>query len=160
MPKLNRAALSKSLFIRGMQCHRSLYQHKYFPERKNDLDASQEAKLATGNEVGELAQQLFPHVVLVPYEGLSIPSQLRLTSSLIENRVKTIYEASFQLAAPGSHAHRSIKSPSTRPPPIWQGRVCSFVPQGETYTLTKTSAIIVGSGNAVVTEAVSLMEGI
>ena len=96
LSKFKKAGLSKSLFIRGFQCHKSLYLHKFYPELKNQPDDTQLARFSSGDEVGELAREIFPGGVLVPYEGLSIQSQIRLTNSLIENGVKTIYEASFE----------------------------------------------------------------
>lgn len=94
MSQNQQAKLSKSLFNRGLQCHKSLYLHKHHPELRNQHLGSQ-GQLESGAEVGELARGLFPGGVLVPYDGLSVPSQLELTSSLIENGVKTIYEAAF-----------------------------------------------------------------
>jgi len=96
MATQKQSRLSKSLFSRGLQCHKSLYLHKFHPELNNQLSNSQHGRLKSGNEVGELARQLFPGGILVPYENLSIPAQLELTSSLIDNGVKTIYEASFE----------------------------------------------------------------
>ena len=52
--------LSKSLFIRGLQCHKSLYLHKYHPELKDEISEEQEAKFQTGINVGIYAQKLFP----------------------------------------------------------------------------------------------------
>ena len=95
MSTRQQSGLSKSLFIRGLQCHRSLYLHKNHPELKSQLSNTQQVIFRSGDEVGELARQIFPCGVLVPYEGLSIASQIRLTNSLIDNGVKTIYEASF-----------------------------------------------------------------
>jgi len=52
--------LSKSLYIRGLQCHKSLYLHKYQPELKDGMSGEQEALFNTGHEVGDYAKQLFP----------------------------------------------------------------------------------------------------
>lgn len=94
MSNKQKARLSKSLFNRGLQCHKSLFLRKYHPELRNQQLESQ-GQLETGTEVGELARGLFPGGVLVPYEGLSVSSQIELTNSLIENGVKIIYEAAF-----------------------------------------------------------------
>jgi len=59
--------LSKSLFIRGLQCHKSLYLHRYYPELKDAIPPSREAVFETGAEVGIVAQSLFPGGVNVPY---------------------------------------------------------------------------------------------
>ncbi len=87
--------LSKSLFIRGLQCHKSLYLHKHHPEWKDEMSESQESLFQMGTDVGILARELFPGGVEVPYEGLSKPAQLDLTQSLIKEGKTTLYEAAF-----------------------------------------------------------------
>jgi hypothetical protein len=87
--------LSKSLFIRGLQCHKSLYLQKYRPELKDELTKEKENLFSTGHEVGKLAQNLFPGGIEVPYEGLSHSEQLMMTQSLIKEGHDTIYEAAF-----------------------------------------------------------------
>lgn len=87
--------LSKSLFIRGLQCHKSLYLHKYHPELKDEVSEEQEAFFASGQEVGLLARDLFPGGVEVPYEDLSHSDQLARTSKEIQKGMDTIYEAAF-----------------------------------------------------------------
>jgi len=87
--------LSKSLFIRGLQCHKSLYLHRYHPELKDAIPPSREAVFETGTEVGIVAQSLFPGGVNVPYEQ-SLENQTELTKDAIEKGAETIYEASFQ----------------------------------------------------------------
>ena len=88
--------LSKSLIIRGLQCHKSLYLHKYHPELKDDIPPSREAVFETGTEVGILARGLFPGGINIPYERDGIKKQAELTKHAIEKGISTIYEASFQ----------------------------------------------------------------
>lgn len=87
--------LSKSLFIRGLQCHKSLHLQKYRPELKEEVSEETQLRFDMGYDVGSLAQQLFPGGVIVPYEGLSHSEQVDMTQSLIERGVDTIYEATF-----------------------------------------------------------------
>jgi hypothetical protein len=91
-----RTGLSKSQFLRGMQCHKSLYLFKYKPELLGEISASQLAVFENGKKVGTLAQSLFPGGVEIPYEGLSIPEQIAMTRKEINAGTKTIYEASFE----------------------------------------------------------------
>lgn len=93
--QLETPRLSKSQFIRGMQCHKSLYLHKYHPELRDKLSASQEAVFQSGTDVGILAQSLFPGGVEVPYEGLTPAEQIERTRIEIEKGTTTIYEATF-----------------------------------------------------------------
>lgn len=87
--------LSKSLFVRGLQCHKSLYLQKFRPELKDEVSEAQQRLFDVGNDTGLLAQQLFPGGVIVPYEGLSHSEQLAMTRNLIDQGVATIYEAAF-----------------------------------------------------------------
>jgi hypothetical protein len=87
--------LSKSLFIRGRQCHKSLWLHKNRPELKDEITDAQQAIFQSGTNVGILAQQLFPDGVEIPYEGLTHQQQMEQTRSDIEKGTETIYEATF-----------------------------------------------------------------
>lgn len=88
--------LSKSLFTRGHQCHKSLWLHKHRPELKDAVDEALQARFDSGHEVGVLAQGLFPGGVEVPYDGLTHPAQLAMTRKLLDAGQETIYEATFQ----------------------------------------------------------------
>jgi len=87
--------LSKTLFIKGLQCHKALYLHKYHPELKDDISAATEALFSSGRDVGVFAQKLFPGGVEIPYEGFSLSDQIRMTQSEIKKGTATIYEAAF-----------------------------------------------------------------
>jgi len=93
------ASLSKSLFIRGLQCHKSLWLQKYRPELKDALSSEAEIRFAIGKTVGDLAQEIFPNGVLVPYEvdGVRVPveEQIQQTRQTIDAGKKVIYEAAF-----------------------------------------------------------------
>jgi hypothetical protein len=91
-----KAGLSKSLILKGMQCPKALYLHKNPPAFKFPPQPDLEAKFRAGNEVGILAQQLFPGGTEVPFEGLSVPEQIAQTRQLIDNGAEVIYEASFE----------------------------------------------------------------
>jgi len=91
-----RSGLSKGLFIRGKQCTKSLWLHKFKPELKDEVSEQQKAAFGAGTEVGELACDLFPGGVMVPFEGLSIAEQLARTRQAMDEGAETIYEASFE----------------------------------------------------------------
>ena len=98
MSSLNKKAatsLSKSLFIRGLQCHKSLYLHKYHPELKDETTETQEATFLSGRRVGIYAQKLFPNGVEIPYDDLSLSDQLDRTANELERGTGTIYEPAF-----------------------------------------------------------------
>ena len=87
--------LSKSLFIRGLQCHKSLYLHKRSPELRDEITGSQESLFQAGASVGELAKKLFPGGGDIPYEGLTYQEQIDRTRAEIDRGAVTIYEAAF-----------------------------------------------------------------
>lgn len=90
-----KAYLSKSQFLRGLQCHKSLWFRKYKPDLIAPPDESQQVIFDTGTEVGKLARRLFPDGEEIIYEERSLNEKIKQTKKLINNGVKTIYEATF-----------------------------------------------------------------
>ena len=83
-------SLSKSQFIRGLQCHKSLWLYKNSPELRPEPDEALQAVFGSGTEVGVLACGLFPGGELIEYEGSSIDEKLARTKALIGNSRDTI----------------------------------------------------------------------
>ncbi len=52
--------ISKSQFLKGLQCPKSLYLQKYYPELAREVHESREALFESGKEVGVLARGLHP----------------------------------------------------------------------------------------------------
>ena len=69
LPKLN---LSKSLYVKGLQCKKALWLKKYKPEVLTPPSNHLQAVFETGNEVGDLACKLFPKGKEVPYKSNKI----------------------------------------------------------------------------------------
>jgi hypothetical protein len=89
--------LSKSTFIRGIQCLKSLYLHKNRPFLRDKLAPEQLAKFRRGHEVGKLAWALFPGGIdCAPAHPTQFKKSLELTRSLIADGTPVIYEAAFQ----------------------------------------------------------------
>jgi len=84
--------LSKSTYIRGLQCHKSLYLNKFRPYLRDKLSEEQLAKFARGHAVGKVAQQLFPGGIAMARPGK--PSAEK-TAQLISEGFPVIYEACF-----------------------------------------------------------------
>jgi len=53
--------LSKSTFIRGLQCEKSLYLYKHHYRLKDPTPSSLQAVFDQGTNIGLLAQELFPY---------------------------------------------------------------------------------------------------
>ncbi|HAD04406.1 MAG: hypothetical protein A2091_01855 [Desulfuromonadales bacterium GWD2_61_12] len=88
--------LSKSQFIRGRQCHKSLWLHRHRPELRDETTDAQEAIFASGTDVGQLAQQLFPGGIEFAYDDGTLSEQLKRTAEAIVSGVTTLYEATFE----------------------------------------------------------------
>ena len=84
--------LSKSTYIRGFQCHKSLYLNKFRPYLRDKISEEQLAKFARGHAVGKVAQQLFPGGTAISRPGKS--SAIK-TEGLINEAFPVIYEACF-----------------------------------------------------------------
>lgn len=91
-----RHTLSKSSFIRGLQCHKSLYLYKNRYFLRDKLSPEQLAKFRRGTEVGVLARQLFPGGVdASPATHFQYAKAVQKTGELIAQKTPVIYEASF-----------------------------------------------------------------
>jgi hypothetical protein len=89
--------LSKSTFIKGYHCLKSLYLHKKRPFLRDKLTAEQLAKFKRGHHVGDLAQQLFPGGIDVsPKSPSQYQKSVIRTTELIAQGQEVIYEATFQ----------------------------------------------------------------
>jgi len=88
--------LSKSQYIRGLQCHKSLWLYKNKPELRDTPDSSQESLFNTGHDVGELACQLFPNGVEIKFDSSNFDGMVEKTNELINNGCEVIYEATFK----------------------------------------------------------------
>ncbi len=93
----NSFTLSKSAFIRGMQCYKSLYLKKHYPELEDTVSESRQMIFNKGTNIGLLAQKLFPGGVDL---GVYIPNNFAKafseTERLINEGQKVIYEAGFK----------------------------------------------------------------
>ena len=86
--------LSKSLYVRGLQCEKSLWLKKKKPEVLQAPDDGAQAVFDTGTSVGELACELFGGGERIGYTG-NFNTQMTKTKELIERGTKVIYEATF-----------------------------------------------------------------
>jgi len=97
--------LSKSSFIRGMQCQKSLWLHLNQPDERNEISESQQHTFDIGHDVGSLAQQLFPGGVDASRgEPWKVNQAITYTQELIRNGCDVIYEAAFTSITPESPA--------------------------------------------------------
>jgi Domain of unknown function(DUF2779) len=89
--------LSKSSYLRGLQCPKSLWLYKHEYKKRDVLPEHQQAILQQGTNIGKLAQNLFPNGIdASPTAPYLYPVSVRDTANYIRNNVSTIYEAAFQ----------------------------------------------------------------
>ncbi|MGE5520043.1 MAG: DUF2779 domain-containing protein [Candidatus Dadabacteria bacterium] len=89
--------LSKSTFMRGCQCPKSLWLHKHHPELKDEMTEQQARIFAQGTSVGALARDLFPGGVdASPDTPYDYQQSVVQTAAYIAEGQTIIYEAAFQ----------------------------------------------------------------
>lgn len=90
--------LSKSTYIKGEQCEKSLYLFKNRPFLRDKLSMEQRAKFKRGTDVGILAQQLFPGGInMTPSSPSLFAKKVAETMQNLSNpAVNVMYEAVFQ----------------------------------------------------------------
>lgn len=90
------AHISKSAFVRGIQCPKQLYYYKNHYNKRDALTESQRVSFKRGTDVGLLAQQLFPGGKdLTPPSPWQYKQSANITRHYIEQDLPVLYEASF-----------------------------------------------------------------
>jgi len=88
--------ISKSNFIRSLQCLKSLYLNKKHFKLKDPIPKEKLDNFRRGTDFGILAQDLFPGGVdCSPKNYWQLDSSIRQTSLLMGSGQETLYEASF-----------------------------------------------------------------
>jgi hypothetical protein len=94
---MNKAILSKSTFIRGLQCEKSMYLYKHNYNLRDEISPQLQAIFSQGTNVGILAQDLFPNGVdASPPNHFKMQESVLKTKQFIEAGETIIYEATFQ----------------------------------------------------------------
>ena len=88
--------LSKTSFIKGLQCSKALYFYRHFPQLRDPIPPSKQALFTRGHDVGNLARNLFPGGKDATEKGGARSSKaIKRTEELISAGEKVIYEAAF-----------------------------------------------------------------
>jgi len=91
--------LSKSTFMRGMQCEKSLWMYRHEFDKQDDRSPGLQAIFDQGSDVGDLAHDLFPGGVdLSPEYVNGIPrfgGSIARTRDAIRDGAPVLYEAAF-----------------------------------------------------------------
>ena len=93
---MSKSRLSKSTFIRGLQCEKSLYLYKHHYNLKDPTPTSLQAVFDQGTNIGLLAQSLFPNGVdASPENHFKMVESVGKTHDFISQGQTIIYEATF-----------------------------------------------------------------
>jgi len=90
--------LSKSTYIKGLQCEKALYMQKKHPYLRDKLSFEQRAKFQRGTDVGILAHKVYPDGIdMSPNSPSQFPKKVKETwENLSKPEVNVMYEAVFQ----------------------------------------------------------------
>lgn len=146
--------LSKSTFIRGVQCLKSLYLNKKRPFLRDRLPQERMIVFRRGHEVGGLAQQLFPGGIdMSPGHPSGYRRSVMLTQEKIRSGYPVIYEAGFQYdqvlifldilvkTATGWHAYEVKSSGGISPTYLMDAALQYYVIRGTGLDLQSISII-------------------
>lgn len=86
--------LSKSKFVRGEKCQKSLWLHVHCPKLAV-VDDNQQVIMSRGTNIGILARDYFPGGVIAVKGDYPTEESAIFTRDLIDQGVETIYEATF-----------------------------------------------------------------
>lgn len=86
--------LSKSKYVRGANCPKSLWLYVHKKDQQVISDSAQ-LVFSRGTDVGVLAQAYFPNGVLAVQEDYPCVESANRTKAFIEQGIETIYEATF-----------------------------------------------------------------
>ena len=93
---MSNSRLSKSTFIRGLQCEKSLYLYKHHFRLKDPTQESLQAVFDQGTNIGLLAQELFPNGAdASPDNHFKMVESVEKTQDFICQGESIIYEATF-----------------------------------------------------------------
>ncbi len=88
--------LTKSSFLRGVQCQKSLYLYKNFYTQRDPVSLFQQSIFNRGTNIGILARQLYPGGVdVTPASVFKYEESALLTQKLLGEGHEIIYEATF-----------------------------------------------------------------
>jgi len=93
---MSSATLSKSTFVRGCKCLKSLYLYKFHYDLRDEVSQQQQSLFDQGYEVGRLARSLFPNgkdATVAPAHDYT--ASVKRTQQILQSGCKTVYEAGF-----------------------------------------------------------------
>jgi len=87
--------LSKSQYLRGLQCPKSLWLHNFRPDLRAHVSPGLQHIFDQGRRIGELARRRYPGGVLIKADHQHIPEALQETAAALKRGAKILFEAAF-----------------------------------------------------------------
>lgn len=88
--------LSKSTFIRGKQCVKSLYLNKFYKNLRDQISDEKKAIFRSGTNIGIFARQLFPNGIdATPPTSFDYSTAIKITQNALSESEAVVYEAAF-----------------------------------------------------------------
>jgi hypothetical protein len=87
------ARLSKSQYVRGLQCHKALWLYRNRKDLIPEVAPSQQMIFDQGHVLGLLAHRRFPGGVLIVEDHTQVAQALAATQAAVQKGARTIYEA-------------------------------------------------------------------
>lgn len=101
-------SISKSDYIKGLQCSKALWFSNYRKDLKIPIDEKPQNLFDTGNEINDLARKCFAEGKKAADNYFDIEKSCHLTKELIKQGNQVIFEATAIIEADGSHARIDI----------------------------------------------------
>ncbi|GJL85427.1 MAG: hypothetical protein DHS20C02_12020 [Micavibrio sp.] len=100
--------LSKSQYLKGLQCPKALWFYRHRKDLAPETDAATQARFDTGHDIGVLAQQYFEGGVEVTNEYWDITGAITSTEQFVKDGHDIIYEATAMHPVDGSYSRIDI----------------------------------------------------
>ena len=101
-------SLSKSDYIKGLQCPKALWFSNFCKDLKLPIDEKTQSLFDAGNEINDLARKCFAEGKKAADGYFDIEKSVHLTKELINQGNQIIFEATAIIEADGSHARIDI----------------------------------------------------
>lgn len=116
-------ALSKSQYVRGLQCAKSLWLYRHRKDLAGPVDEFQQAVFDSGTAFGQLAMQRFPGGVLIAQGHDDPEGALAATTAAMNAGASILYEAAVLhddvLVRADVLVRRGVDETSGRPVAVW-----------------------------------------
>ena len=100
--------ISKSQYIKGLQCPKALWYYRNRKDLAPEIDAATQARFDTGHDIGELAKQYFEGGVEVTNDYWDVKGAIEATEQFVKDGKSVIYEATAAHPVDGTYSRIDI----------------------------------------------------